>query len=371
MRILFLLDFYPFPEDKDGKTKILANIFKRLPSSIQFDVITVTNEDHYREKDDGIIIKKATSNSAFKKKLNRFLLLPINAFSTKKLKKILDGFDLGTYDIIHTAHDSFINMHKLHPAVLVGLNDSYSLAVNSRSWKGKIKKLYFRLLERNLGNKNLHFILVSSVDAAKFPSSKTLSLPNGVDTSKYKPVNCTKIKDSFVFHGVLDFAPNMESITYMSGFIKLINPNAKLYVVGRLNRMQPGEFMDFLSGLSNTVYVGEVENISEEICKYEFYISLMVSGAGIKNKVLEALASNCKIIMNEKTAEGFENQNELKKIAYIIKNDEDGSTISSGLNSIHLLHDQGNAYVKNNYSWDTYVDKLIWYYKTLLNDQIK
>ena len=62
--------------------------------------------------------------------------------------------------------------------------------------------------------------VVSEKDANAYFKSECLVLPNGVDESVFYPNNQSKINNSFVFHGVLDYQVNIDSVIYMSNFLK-------------------------------------------------------------------------------------------------------------------------------------------------------
>ena len=76
-------------------------------------------------------------------------------------------------------------------------------------------------------------------------------------------------------------------------------------MVGRYNRDYENLASTVYNKLENCVVIGEVENISVSITQYEFYFALMNSGAGIKNKVLEAMSCGMIVLVNERAIEGF------------------------------------------------------------------
>lgn len=368
IKILFLLDFYPFPENKNGATKIIANIINRLGDNYEIDVL---HTDKLPDDFDSISKKinffyEDIKCSKKQSKVNQFKFIHSSVLSKKQIKHIYKKYNIHQYDIVHSALHSFLYLFKYKNNVVYGINDSMSNGCLNGTLKGLTKYFYYRLVELNVSLKNNTIAVVSKNDAKAYYFNKCLILPNGVDTKEYHPVNHKTNINEFVFHGVLDYQVNIDSIKYMSGILKVASKDYKLNLVGRLNRNNPNQIIKTFNSLGNCNYIGEVDNIANEITKYNFYFAAMKTGAGIKNKVLEAMACGMIVIVNEKTIEGFSNKESLKKAIYIIKDSNDLTSLLHKKNEWEEKKKLAIQYVTNNYSWDNYMKVLGTHYASLI-----
>ncbi|BFU78246.1 glycosyltransferase [Arcobacter sp. 15-2] len=367
MKILYLLDFPPFDEDFDGITKIYYNLIKHISKINNLDILIISggisnNFITYRGTDFQkvnnffdvkYIYYESIHCSNIKKNINRLKFEYSTSLNKNDIKKLDQKYDFKKYDVIHTAHLSFLNICKVHKKVIIGATDASSLAMPSNTLKEKLRKFYFQQIEGKISKSSMWVHAVTNRDAEGFHTDRKFIITNGVDTEKYKKYNEEKIKNSFVFHGNLDYQPNIDAIIYMNKTINELDLDYKLYIVGR------GEASRYQQ-LSHVVIIGEVENIAKEICKYEYYFILMQTGTGVKNKLLEAMSCECNIICNDLAINGLKKPEVLKdNIHFVNSNDE--------IKKILLNSNIKNArnYVKENYSWESFSDKFMDMYKTI------
>ena len=189
---------------------------------------------------------------------------------------------------------------------------------------------------------------------------KKLILVNGVDSEKYAPVQHPKVPNSFVFHGVLDYQPNIDTVSYTARMLEAHDPNARLYLVGRLNRISEQQYLQWVKMFSNCSYIGPVADISDEIAKYQFCILLMQSGSGIKNKLLEALSTGCVVITNHKALNGLINLQSAVEAVYLIENYSSLSQLIASITAAEYEKKSQRArdYILENYSWQSYANQL-------------
>ena len=373
MKILYLLDFQPFEEDLSGATKVIYHTIKEQSTKNQVDVLLI-NQRSKKIPEHFFGVQHIWEDLLPIQPPKPYLIQPFPEYELQQLKILANRYQFNSYDIIHTSV-TMRNLGLLHPAVIYSLHDSFSLAIRSDfKIRNLIRKFYWKLYERTHKSRGCWVTFVSARDAAQYNSNiKKVVLVNGLDHSKYKPVDQKKIANSFVFHGVLDYEPNLETIAYTSKLLAATNPSSKLYLVGRLNRISKPDFGKILLPLTNCTYIGEVANISEEISKYQYYILLMQSGSGIKNKLLEAMATGCTIITNRKSILGLIKPEELLKGIYLL---EDYPSLSVLLDAIgndianaksNFKREIARAYIINNYSWQSYSDQLTQTYQQMLN----
>ena len=133
------------------------------------------------------------------------------------------------------------------------------------------------------------------------PRTATDVVPNGVDTEHYSPQAVTETDRSCVFWGRLDFGPNLDAIEWFCknvwSEIHSTFVDAKFTVFG----FKPGEAVRQLANKFKFELITDLPDIRRQICTHQVVVLPFVSGAGIKNKLLEA-ASLSRPIIASKTA---------------------------------------------------------------------
>lgn len=122
------------------------------------------------------------------------------------------------------------------------------------------------------------------------PEAKFAVVPNGVDTDFFKPLGISEEWPSLVFVGYMSSSPNVDAIKYFHSQVyntlKRRFPNLKLFVVGQ----NPPPTIRALAKDPSICVTGFVEDVRPYVARASVVIAPFVSGMGIKNKVLEAMA---------------------------------------------------------------------------------
>lgn len=346
MKILFLLDFTPFEEDSDGLSKIYFNLIKKVSQKHDVDLLicgefeSLTCEKKFELKN---IWFEKTKCTRLVRLLNLLSLEYPETIQKGQIRNLFIKYNMSSYDIIHTSMFSFSNITSFHSRVVIGATDSLSVSYSGSRY-GKLnalKRRFFKLLESNLVKKGGWIHVVTERDRLAYDSDKCFVITNGVDLQKYKPLNHKKVIDGFVFHGNLGYPPNIDAIRFMSQALLRYTPK-KLYLVGR------GSSKPF-SSLKNVIVVGEVADISHEITKYSYYLILMTSGTGVKNKLLEAMSCNCHIIANDLSVNGLAINSHLRSAVKIISSIEELNQIVDYRPSI-----SPRSYVEKYCTWEEF-----------------
>ena len=121
-------------------------------------------------------------------------------------------------------------------------------------------------------------------------------LPNGVDTDFYRPIPAVEIPRSAIFWGRLDFEPNIDALTWFCREvwpgIKQRTPDARFTIVGYNPTLQIKE----LAQGSGITLLANVDDLRLSVCEHALVVLPMVSGGGIKNKLLEGAAMGRPIV---------------------------------------------------------------------------
>jgi polysaccharide biosynthesis protein PslH len=135
-------------------------------------------------------------------------------------------------------------------------------------------------------------ILVSSpMDRNEFPAARPVEiLPNGVDLDYFAFSNGNHRSTEIVFLGKMSYYVNVASVMwfYKHVFPKIRNhhPEAKFLIVGR----DPVQAIQDLRKDPAVEVTGTVPDVRPYLQRAAVAICPMVSGAGIQNKLLEAMA---------------------------------------------------------------------------------
>ena len=104
--------------------------------------------------------------------------------------------------------------------------------------------------------------------------------------------------------GSFGHLPNREAVEYLLDEIMPLlfkaNPDIYLYVYGS---NMPADYAEYES--KNVHMVGFVDNLDKIFHKHRIFVAPLLSGAGIKGKVLEAIAYGVPCIASEVAAEGI------------------------------------------------------------------
>ena len=153
-------------------------------------------------------------------------------------------------------------------------------------------------------------VLVSDEDVAALralnPAMNAVALPNGVDSEFFKPdPGAERDPDLVVFTGAMQWAPNARTAMFLARevlpHLRERHPGAKLALVGR----QPGPEVTALGRIENVEVTGEVPDIREWLQRGAVFSCPMVSGTGIKNKLLEAMAMELACVASPLAAQGM------------------------------------------------------------------
>ncbi|MEM8668646.1 MAG: glycosyltransferase [Planctomycetota bacterium] len=126
-------------------------------------------------------------------------------------------------------------------------------------------------------------------------SSRVAIVRNGVDLDYFAPLNVAfpsveADEYSCVFWGALDFAPNRDAVCWFVRHVwpgvRRINRDAKFRILG----LRPPDEIKRMDGSDGITVKANVPDLRPEIARNQIAVFPFISGAGIKNKVLESAA---------------------------------------------------------------------------------
>ncbi|MEO5884144.1 MAG: glycosyltransferase [Candidatus Limnocylindrales bacterium] len=244
---------------------------------------------------------------------------------------------------------------------LLELIDSETLATGRQlGTKARVRGLVARGVERRALATADIVTLVSPVDAAAIrrldPRTRVEVVTNGVDTEIFSPTSAAPIEevpDTIAFVGAMSFPPNVDAAIWLCREVLPIlqrrRPTARVRLIGR----DPSPAVQALAGPAVEV-TGLVADVRPEILACPIVAIPMVSGSGVKNKVLEAMSMARPIVS---TTLGVESLDVVDGRHVVVA---DGpAAFAAALD--HLLDDgprrarlgtEARAFVVEHHSWD-------------------
>ena len=156
-------------------------------------------------------------------------------------------------------------------------------------------------------------LFVSEAEAGLFRARTGLAniraLSNGIDTEYFDPVadfaRLTKHERRegllILFTGQMDYAPNVDAVSWFAGQVLPLVPGARFVVAGR----NPAAAVTALAGGRVTV-TGGVRDMRSWLAAADLVVAPLRIARGIQNKVLEAMAMAKPVVASPAAFEGIE-----------------------------------------------------------------
>jgi glycosyltransferase involved in cell wall biosynthesis len=129
-------------------------------------------------------------------------------------------------------------------------------------------------------------------------------IPNGVDLDYFQPEDKAREANTLVFTGNFEYAPNVDAALRLANDIfprvRMRIPDAKLWLVGNA----PPPDLEALAS-DSIIVTGHVPDMRRYLAQAAVFVASLRLGAGIKNKVLEALAMRCPVVATPLSVEGI------------------------------------------------------------------
>lgn len=385
MKMLFVVDKYPYPKNADGVNIIVGNLLEKLYKGHQIEILITSNNVNDINQSDFKVHKVQIENkklniSIVKKRFKRLFINPVILFKKSfKLHLNLDHYDVVVvFGFVNIQIFEYLQYKKNIKSIFYEI-DSISLKYLRKSMNSILyKKIYYYLqyyLVKNIEKSVISFvdatIYVSDIDM-KFMYLKTKNknlhvLNNGIDVSTTRIKKFTNFSNTLnlCFSGNLDYGPNFEGVEYILNNLgpRIFNEieNAKFFIIGRNPSVKWFHNKFVKSG--KIIITGYLEDIDKYLSDMDLYISPLFNGAGIKNKILQAMAIGLPIIATKPSIDGI-NELEVDKNVLICSKDTTSwiYAIKKYINSIEQL-DGISSYnkdiVRKNYTWKKVSNKLI------------
>ena len=288
-----------------------------------------------------------------------------------------------TFDIVHiesiflTPYVPLIRHHSQAKIILRAHNVEHLIWRRvAQSTRNPFKRSYLKHLSLTLRAYELEhlndydgIVCITRADADYFRSNgcrrPITGIPFGVEPCDVYDGN---VEPNSLFHiGAMDWIPNQESIAWLLDEVWPVVhrevPQARLYLAGR---KMPQRWMN--ARIDGVTVVGEVENASEFIASKQINIVPLLSGSGIRVKIIEAMSAGKVVVTTTVGAQGIDYTDGLN---LLIADDPDAFArqIKRCLDDPDYCRSVGNAaaqLIREQYNGQKLADELIDFYNKRL-----
>ena len=255
-------------------------------------------------------------------------------------------------------------------------------AKQSRSFFGKFMTRFelsrTRRAEGNLVCQFDHVLVTSPSDKNALlglvPPGKSKSeisvLPNGVDQEYFHPnPEYQRDSETIVFSGKMSYHANISMVKYLSAEIMpriwRIRPTVRLHIVGK----DPTPAIKELARNPLITVTGTVDDIRSFLWRATVSVVPLLYGAGIQNKILEAMATGTPVVTTCQALSALQAQ---PGKDLFVSDDPDGFSqavlqLLANRDLQHKTGDAGVTYVRTFHTWASIASQLVNIYQQILD----
>ncbi len=229
--------------------------------------------------------------------------------------------------------------------------------------------------ERSLGRSRELVLTVSPIDEqalrALAPKMHVQTISNGIDTEYFSPAFAPPKRERLIFTGVMGYGPNEDAVLYFAREIfpklRVRHPKCEFLIVG----YEPSVAVQALGREQGIAVTGTVADVRPYVSEAGIYVSPLRYGAGMKNKILAALALGKPTVASPISLDGISVEGE-KDILIASNADTFVDQISRLLTDDDLysrLSNNGPKLVREKYSWEMKGKELEAALRSLIGDK--
>ena len=334
MKILLLCNKPPYPASEGGPMAMNSIITGLLEAGHHVKVLAVNSEkykvseadipDDYKRKTGIELIDVDLSIHPMKAFLNlfskrsyhveRFISKEFDARLVEVLQK--EQFDVVQFEMLYMApYVATIREHSKAMIVLRAHNVEHLIWERiAKETKFFAKRWYINHLARTLKNYELDALetvdgiaAITRKDAAffrKYCSKPVVDIPYGVYPEEFMPKSEIEGHPKFYHIGSMNWMPNEEGIRW---FIDEVLPKTVEKVPQFVYHLAGRNMPEWLTNLNhpNVDVIGEVSDAKEFVANHDVAIVPLLSGSGIRIKIIESMAMGKTVITTRVGAEGI------------------------------------------------------------------
>ena len=334
MKILLLCNKPPYPASEGGPMAMNSIITGLLDAGHHVKILAV-NSEKFNVKDSDIPedYKKKTGIELIDVDLS---VKPMNAFLNLFTKKsyhverfISDDFKARLIHVLDKEQFDIVQLEMLYMAPYVDVIRAHSKAmivlrahnVEHKIWEriaketqSPLKRWYINHLAKTLKEYELNALetvdgiaAITRKDAAffrKYSSKPVIDIPFGVYPEEFTPKYEIEGKPKFYHIGSMNWMPNEEGIRW---FINEVLPKTVEKVYDFVYHLAGRNMPEWLTTMKDPHIdvVGEVPDAKAFVANHDVSIVPLLSGSGIRIKIIESMAMGKTVITTRVGAEGI------------------------------------------------------------------
>ena len=292
----------------------------------------------------------------------RFAESAEHSFCPPLWRAIAERFSRHDYDLVHCFGS--VSVYEFYPLFADRPNvitpyESHSLYLQSSaaqgSWSARLRLPLARRIEAFMFTPFDRTVVISAADRALLldlnPALRIDVIPNGIELERFQPLEVEREPHTLLFVGNYEYAPNQDAarilVERVLPRVRQALPNARLQLVGA---NPPGWLQALDAG--HIEVSGRVADVAPYLARATVFVCPLRMGAGLKNKVLEALAMGIPVVATPLSVEGISVRDE--ESALIAAVDDFAAKTIELLEDATLrdrLSKSGRALVEAQYSW--------------------
>jgi len=391
MKILLTLRQPLLPADIGGRIRSL-NLFSRLAQRAEIHVVSLADPDDDRaavaemksmfHSCTPVFCREARKHSArfyWEILSNQFSSSPYflakcnvpHFRSTVEELINRNRFDLLLCDFLHTAFP--LLECPFRPRVIFQHNVEFLL--RKRKWQVETHPLRKRVfaaeyrrtrdIESRVCRSFDHVLAVSQQDQQvmerEFTIDHVSTVPTGVDTDFFRPMDVPVKSGRIVFVGAMDWDPNEDAVIWfvreIFPRIRQVVPHASFWIVGR---SPSARLRALLSGKVGVYLTGTVPDVRPYLVEAEVVAVPLRAGGGTRLKIPEAMAMGKPVVSTKVGAEGlpFHNGREIRLEDQPEQFAQAVLELLADASRRNVLGNAAREIVARNHSWESAVEQL-------------
>lgn len=324
MNILYLTNGFPFPLTSGYLRHYF--LIKELAEDHEVSLLSMVAPSYKEEHREALVpftkrimtFTSASKGGSLPKKVVRRLKgVSQPDPSVQKLRRAIDDL-LRTeqFDVVVSGKRTMAAVDHLKMPLVADMCDATSSRIQGSMRFASPVRLPLLLLElkqmqqaeKAFMKRADHAIFISSRDREDLLGRQTQGttiVPNGVDLDFWQRRTAVRSQYKIAFTGAMDYRPNTDAALYLiEEILPLVQqeiPQAELFVVGR----DPTPALVAAGKRKGVTVTGFVDDVRDYLDEATVFAAPLRFGAGLQNKVLEAMAMEVPVVASPLAADGL------------------------------------------------------------------